>query len=139
MTRPIAPLFYIGVFLLIVIAAALMLSSVMSRGHEAGEEAAPAPRQALARQLQLLKHGDLAGLRPTVAEPLQADLTPQVLTDARIAYAAVTLDDLVGRIEVTDEYGARQATVYRPDGQVLTHLHWVGGDWLSDRIWFLQP
>ena len=135
MTRPIGPMFFIGVFLLIVIAAVLMLSAVIGR-DPSPTPANSEPREALARQLQLLKHGDAKALRGTLAPEVRSEATDQVVRSAQAAYADVTLDTLVGRIDVTGDGDQRTAQAWRPDGALLTGMALVNGQWVMDTVWF---
>lgn len=132
MIRPIAPLFFIVVFLFLVIASVLMLVVVMEQN--APTAASTTPYTALALQVALLEEGDGVGLRLTFTERLREQITPEVVSRARALYADRTLDALVGTIEVAEDGGT--ATVFRPGGEVLTTLVLVHGDWLADTLWF---
>ncbi len=141
MTRPIAPVFFIGVFLLIAIGAILMLASVMTRDPAGADgTAATAPREAFARQLVLLKHGDWKALQATFTAAAQAGLTKEAVAAARPAYADRSVDDLVGSIEVGEtEGGAQEAVVRDAEGQAVTRFVRTDGLWLADRVWFEAP
>jgi len=137
MNRPIPPILLVGVFLLIVIAAVLMLGHVISRQH--AEQPRSTPDQAIALQLALLKEGNAVGLRLTCVEDLRAQITEDAVNKARSAWADVTKESLVGSV-VEDEVEAGQArgvTVHTRSGVVLTHLVLVKGEWLATSLWFL--
>jgi hypothetical protein len=133
--------FFIGVFLLIAIGAILMLASVMTRDpSEADGGDATAPREAFARQLVLLKHGDWKALQATFTPAAQTGVTKAAVAVARPAYADRSVDDLVGSIEVVEtEGGAQEAVVKDAEGHAVTRLVRTDGLWLADRVWFQAP
>lgn len=136
MHRPLPPLFFVGVFLLVVIAAVLMLAQVMSRQHEPPQST---PRTALALQLALVQEGDAVGLRLTCVETIRSAVTAEAVARARDAHAGRTLDELVGTIETpAEEAHPPHRLVLRPDGAPLTRLLLVGGEWLAETPWFLE-
>jgi hypothetical protein len=135
MNRPIPPLFFVGVFLIILIAAVLMLANLI--GHQEPPVANSTPEDALALQLALVAEGNTAALRLTFTEELRASITAEVVEAARSAHEGVTLEALVGKIEreQTPE-GVEKALVLRPDGSLLTQLLLVDGEWQADTVWF---
>lgn len=137
MNRPVPPLLFVGLILLIVIAAVLMLGLVISRQH--GELPQSTPEAAIALQLAMVKEGDAVGLRLTCTEALRAAITKEAVAQARDDWAAVEPDTLIGEI-VEDEVepGApRTVTVRTKAGVVLTRLVLVKGEWLATTLWFL--
>ena len=122
MNRPLPPLFFVGVFLLILIAAVLML----------------APRAAIALQLALVQKGNAVGLRLTCVKRVRAEVTAQAVAKAQAAYAEKTLDALVGSItSVTKDGGPEHRLVTTPEGRILTRLVLTSGEWLAEDAWFL--
>lgn len=137
MHRPLPPLFFVGLFLLVVIAAVLMLAQVMSRQAQPPRTT---PRAALELQLALLQKGDPVGLRLTCVESLRPDVTEEAVARVEATFAGKTLDDLVGSVEdppETEEEPPRRL-VLRPDGTPLTRLRLVDGSWLTETLWFLE-
>ena len=134
MHRPLPPLFFVGVFLLVVIASVLMLAQVMTQQHEGAQTT---PRAALALQLALVQEGDAVGLRLTCVEDLRATITPVAVGKAKAAYAGKTLDQVVGSIEDATEEGETPRRLVRtPEGDVLTRLRLVLGEWQAETLWF---
>ena len=134
MHRPLPPMFFVGVFLLVVIAAVLMLAQVMSQQPE---EPRSTPRAAVALQLALVQQGDAVGLRLTCVESLRASITEVAVRAAQATWAGKTIDELVGAIEnLPDEAEKQQKLVKTPAGEVLTRLVLVSGEWQAETPWF---
>jgi hypothetical protein len=136
MHRPLPPIFFVGVFLLVVIASVLMLAQVISRQRA---EPKTTPRAALALQLALVQAGDAVGLRLTCTEDLRPAITHVAVSKAKTAYAGKTLEEIVGSIEDTTKEGEpERRLVLDPEGGVLTRLLLVAGDWQAQTLWFFQ-
>ena len=136
MHRPLSPLFFVGLFLLVVIASVLMLAQVMSRQRE---EPKTTPRAAVALQLALVQEGDAMGLRLTCLETVRTAITHVAVGKAKAVWAGKTLDEVVGSIEETTKEGEPpRRTVLTPKGEVLTRLRLVSGEWQAETLWFLE-
>ena len=133
MNRPLPPLFFVGVFLLVLIAAVLMLAQVMSRQEP---QAQSTPKAALALQLALVQEGDAVGLRLTCVEGIRGDVTAEAVAKAQAVYAGKTLEDLVASItDESREDGPPHRLARTPEGRVLTRLVLVSGEWLAESAW----
>ena len=136
MTRPIPMLFFLGVFVLIVAAAALMLATVIDHETPTPDDGGASPRAALALQLALLKQGDWKGLASTFTEQLRPAITEEYVRTRQPVYAAVAIESLVGDVRILEAAGTKTAEVRTPEGAGLGRLLLVDGQWLADTLWF---
>jgi hypothetical protein len=94
------------------------------------------PREAIARQFELLKAGDADQLRKCFVADQRAKITAELVAKARGQASAYTLDDLVAEVIENGGDDGRSVTVKMRNGRTLTTLKLVDGEWLAESIWF---
>lgn len=93
---------------------------------------APA-RAVIAKQVELIKAGDLEGLRAMVTDRLKDRITAEGLASAVRNLGNMTLEDLVAGVESVGD-GLK---LKMRNGRTLTTLVAVaGGGWKADTVWF---
>jgi hypothetical protein len=97
---------------------------------------ATGPKEAIAAQFELLKKGDVEGLRTWFTERVRADITAEAVEKGRAEAGAYTLDDLAASIDVEEMGGRKTAKVKMKNGRTLTTLILTDGRWKADTIWF---
>jgi hypothetical protein len=94
------------------------------------------PRDAIARQFELLKAGDVDQLRLCFVPAERAQITAELVAKARGQASAYTLDELVAEVIENDGATGRSVTVKMRNGRTLTTLKLSDGVWLAESIWF---
>jgi hypothetical protein len=86
----------------------------------------------IGKQVQLIKAGDVNGVKAGVTERLRDRVTTDGLEKAQKDLGKMTLDDLVAGVEDKGD----SMKVKMKNGRTLTTLVKVGGEWKADTIWF---
>jgi hypothetical protein len=86
----------------------------------------------IGKQLELIKKGDVAGLKPGFSARQQDKITEANVKAAQKEAAKYTLADLVDKVE-TKEGGIK---IKMKSGRTLTTLIKVDGKWVADTVWF---
>jgi len=83
-------------------------------------------------QVDLIKKGDVDGLKKTFTARLQDRITADNVKKAGGEVSKYTIDDLVAAVEEKD--GALK--IKMKNGRTLTTLVKDGGGWKADTVWF---
>ena len=134
MTRPVSPLFFLAVFLLVIAAAALMLLQVIGRGSPPLTDDGVVTAL-VAEQLALLRKGDAPALAATFSEEVRPAVTEEYVRSRQAVYADVTASSLVGAVSVSEAAGVKTAEVRTPQGAPLGRFVCRDGGWLADTLW----
>jgi hypothetical protein len=97
------------------------------------------PESSIAYQFELLKAGDTEKLKACFTDRLRDSVTADVVQKANqnIQDKGLTIDKLVGPVEMGQYEGKRTATIKMPGGgRTLTTLVETDGKWLAETIWF---
>jgi hypothetical protein len=86
----------------------------------------------IGKQLELIKKGDVAGLKPGFSARQQEKINEANVKAAQKEAAKYTLADLVDKVEPKDG-GIK---IKMKSGRTLTTLIKVDGKWVADTIWF---
>ncbi|MDQ3335840.1 MAG: hypothetical protein M4D80_11790 [Myxococcota bacterium] len=86
----------------------------------------------IGKQLELVKKGDVAGLKPGFSARQQEKITEATVKAAQKEAVKYTLDDLVEKVE-SKEGGIK---IKMKGGRTLTTLIKVDGKWVADTVWF---
>src|SRR5262245_27962223 len=89
-------------------------------------------RSFIGKQVELIKAGDVNGVKAGVTDRLKDRVTAEGLQKAKGELAKMTLDDLVAGVEDKGD----SVKVKMKNGRTLTTLVKVGGAWTADTIWF---
>jgi hypothetical protein len=136
MFRSVPPALLVAVVLVIVIAATLMMAHLIGPekdGDAAADPAATSPRAFLERQWDLVREGDVGGLRATFTPRLRERIGEAALR--RIETRLPPRDALVGLVE---EVPGAPGTVRvsTAAGERLTTLVLTPEGWQADALWF---
>lgn len=121
--------------LLICILAAILVPSLVLRAS-GQQDRAPEPKEAIARQIQLVMDGEINALRNSFTPRLRGEINMMTLMDARDALEGVNLDDLVDKVVIQQHDGKKTAELTMKNGRKLTTLIWEKNVWLADTIWW---
>jgi len=86
----------------------------------------------IGKQVELIKKGDVAGLKAGFTSRLQDKITEDNVKKAQKQLGSMTIDDLVGAAEGKGD----SIKIKMKNGRTLTTLVKQGGKWLADTIWF---
>jgi hypothetical protein len=111
-----------------------MLATTPCRADEA--DLKKDPKSSIAYQFELLKKGDAEKLKACFTDRLKDKITTDIVDKAKALADKVTLDDLVGSVEMGEADGKKVAKIKMKSGKNLTTLIQIDGKWLSDTIWF---
>ena len=89
-------------------------------------------RALIEKQVELIKAGDLDGLRASVTARLQERVTAPGVQSAVKNLGSMTIDDLVASVEAVGP-GLK---IKMKNGRTLTTLMSEDGLWKADTIWF---
>jgi len=125
--------------LLLPCSLACLLALAACGGNTAAGAASPTPKDpkgTIAQQLEMLKAGDLAGIKAGLTERQRERVTAEMIAKAKDEVAKYTLDELVDGIEEGTDAGKRTAKIKMKNGRTLTTMIETDGRWLADTIWF---
>ncbi len=94
------------------------------------------PKESIAYQFDLLKNGDVDGLKRCFTARLRDRITAEAVEKGKSEADKYTLDDLVASVEMGEDEGQRTAKIMMANGRTLTVLVQTDGEWLADTIWF---
>lgn len=100
-------------------------------GPAAADDLADA-KAAISKQVELIKAGDVAGLKAHFTKRLQDRITEANVKGAQKQTDKITLDELVASVAP----GKDSLKIKMKNGRTLTTLVKVDGKWLADTIWF---
>ena len=86
----------------------------------------------IGKQLELIKKGDVAGLKSGFTARLQEKITDANVKAAQKEMSKYTLEDLVEKVEGK----GTSVKVKMKGGRTLTTLVKTDGKWLADTVWF---
>jgi len=86
----------------------------------------------IGKQVELIKAGDVNGLKAGFTDRLKDRVTAEGVQKAQKELPKYTLDDLVASVEDKGD----SVKVKMKNGRTLTTLVKVGGAWKADTIWF---
>jgi hypothetical protein len=86
----------------------------------------------ITQQVELIKKGDVAGLKAGFTARLQDKITDENVKKGQKQVGAMTLDDLVASVTA----GKDELKIKMKNGRTLTTLVKVGGKWAADTVWF---
>ena len=89
-------------------------------------------RTFIGKQVELIKKGDLEGLKATLTGRLQGKLSKDQVDKASKEADKYSLDDLVGSVSLDGHH----LKIKMKNGRTLTSLTKVDGSWRADTIWF---
>lgn len=90
-------------------------------------------RTLIGSQLEMIKKGDVAGLKPGFTKRLQDKVNEVNVKAAQKEAEKFTVNDLVEKVEVKDKDSLK---LKMKGGRTLTTLVKVDGKWQADTIWF---
>jgi len=112
--------------------AALALLGLVLFVRPAAADAKGDAKAFIAKQLEVLKKGDLAGVKAGLTKRLQDKVTQEKVDKGKKEAAKFTIDDLVESAEAKGD----AIKIKMKGGRTLTTLVKVDGKWLADTIWF---
>lgn len=86
----------------------------------------------ISKQVELIKKGDVAGLKAGFTKRLQDRITEGNVKKAQKEVGSMTIEDLVSSVAVSKD----SMKVKMKNGRTLTTLVKVDGKWLADTVWF---
>jgi hypothetical protein len=86
----------------------------------------------IAKQVELIKKSDVAGLKAGFTPRLQDRITEANVKKAQGQAASITIDELVASVAP----GKDTLKIKMKNGRTLTTLVKVDGKWLADTVWF---
>jgi hypothetical protein len=86
----------------------------------------------ITKQVELIKKGDVAGLKAGVTKRLQDKITDANVKKAQGQVDKMTIDDLVASVAA----GKDSLKIKMKNGRTLTTLVKTDGAWLADTVWF---
>jgi hypothetical protein len=89
-------------------------------------------RAFIGKQAELIKKGDVAGLKAGLTSRLQERITRENVVAAQKQLGTVTIDELVASVTP----GKDSLKIKMKNGRSLTTLVKVDGKWLADTVWF---
>jgi protein tyrosine phosphatase (PTP) superfamily phosphohydrolase (DUF442 family) len=89
-------------------------------------------RAFIGKQVEIIKKGDVAGLKAGFTKRQQDSITEENVKAAQKELGKTTLDDLVASVIP----GKGSIKIKMKNGRTLTTLLQVDGKWLADSIWF---
>ncbi len=98
--------------------------------------AAQEPKAVIAAQFALLVAGDVDKLKECFTERQKERITADSVAKGKASVGTMTLDDLVGAVEMGEYEGKKTAKVKMKNGRTLTTLILTEGKWLADTVWF---
>jgi hypothetical protein len=87
----------------------------------------------ISKQMELIKKGDVDGLKAGFTKRLQDKITADNVKKAKDSAGKMTIDDLVASVSAA---GKDSLKIKMKNGRTLTTLVKVDGAWLADTIWF---
>lgn len=109
--------------------AVLFIGFVSTRAH--ADDLADA-KTFISAQVELLKKGDVAGLKAGFTKRQQDKITEANVKKGQAALGKMTIDDLVASVAP----GKDSLKIKMKNGRTLTTLLKVDGTWLADTVWF---
>ncbi len=110
----------------------LVLALLVGLGGAARADALADARIFIGMQLELIKAGDVDGVRAGMTDRLRDKVTGEALAQAKQRLAGVTIDDLVAAAVAK----GTAVSVKTKAGRTLTTLVQVAGKWKADTLWF---
>jgi hypothetical protein len=86
----------------------------------------------ISKQADLIKKGDVAGLKAGFTKRLQDKITEANVKKAQKQVGEMTIDDLVASVAA----GKDTLKIKMKNGRTLTTLVKVDGKWAADTVWF---
>jgi len=86
----------------------------------------------IGKQAELIKKGDVAGLKAGFTKRLQDRVTEANVKKAQKEIGAMTIDDLVASVAPNKD----TIKIKMKNGRTLTTLVKVDGKWFADTVWF---
>jgi hypothetical protein len=120
----------------------LLLASLFAALPSCGDQPTQAaayptePKAVIGFQLELLKAGDVGGLKACLTERQREGVTQEAVDKGKANAGKYTLDDLVDKVELGEDAGHRTAKIMMKNGRTLTTLIETDGKWLADTLWF---
>lgn len=99
-------------------------------------EALKDPKTSIAYQLELVKAGDMEGLRGCLTNRVRDNVTKEGVDKAKTNSVNYTIEDLYESAEMGEADGKKTAKVKMKNGRTLTTLVETDGKWLADTVWF---
>jgi hypothetical protein len=87
----------------------------------------------IGKQVELLKKGDVAGLKVGFTKRLQDKITDENVKKGQKQLDEMKLDDLVASVAPS---GKDSLKIKMKNGRTLTTLVKTNGKWLADTVWF---
>ncbi len=109
---------------------AFVVLTISSRAAHADDLADA--RTFIGKQVELIKKGDLEGLKATLTGRLQGKVSKDQVDKAAKEADKYSLDDLVGSVSLDGHH----LKIKTKNGRALTSLTKVDGAWRADTIWF---
>jgi hypothetical protein len=103
----------------------------LAAGRARADDLADA-RAFIGKQVEIIKKGDVAGLKAGFTKRQQDSITEENVKAAQKELGKTTLDDLVASVIP----GKGSIKIKMKNGRTLTTLLQVDGKWLADSIWF---
>lgn len=122
--------------LLLVVLGCGKLGSSTSDSKSSADALKSSPKDSIAYQFELLKQGDVDGLKRCFTERLRDRITAEAVEKGKSEAGNYTLDDLVASVEMGEDEGNKTAKIKMKNGRTLTTLIETDGEWLADTIWF---
>ncbi len=89
-------------------------------------------RTFIGKQAELIKKGDVAGLKAGFTKRLQDKITDENVKKGQKQIGTMTLDDLVASVAGSGD----SLKIKMKNGRTLTTLVKVDGKWAADTVWF---
>ena len=86
----------------------------------------------IGKQTELIKQGDVAGLKAGLTPRHHDKVTDAVVKSAQEEVSKLTVEELVAAVEP----GKDSLKIKMKNGRALTTLVKVDGSWLADTVWF---
>jgi hypothetical protein len=86
----------------------------------------------IGKQVELLKKGDVAGLKAGFTKRQQARITEETVKQGQKQIGTMSLDDLVASVSAS----GTSLKIKMKNGRTLTTLVKVDGAWAADTVWF---
>ena len=112
-------------------------SAAKAANDSEGEASMGTPAGSIARQLKLLKQGDVEGLKACFTEDVRGRITNAAVKTGQENAKEVSMEDLVGEVIEGEGLGAsKTAKIKMKNGRTLTTLVLTDGEWLAETVWF---
>lgn len=95
------------------------------------------PRGSIEYQVKLINENKVDELKACFTERQRGNVTEATVAKGKTQLAKLTIEDMVNKIEESEEGGKKIAKIRMKDGNILlTTLILTDGKWLADTIWY---